>query len=103
MMDYINNFLNSEWHKKIFLNIIHFSLALLILSFIGINFISPQYLESLENILHVYISIMLIGKFNPFINKKNGFDKYDKNFAFSAGIALLLSTSLTHIFDNYIK
>ena len=101
-MDYINNFLNSEWHKKIFLNIIHFSLALLILSFIGINFVSPQYLETLESILHIYISIILIGKFNPFITKKHGLDKYDKRFAFSAGIALLLSTSLTQNLDNLI-
>lgn len=102
-MDYINNFLNSEWHKKIFLKIIDFSLVLLILSFIGITFVSPQYLETLENILHVYISIMLIGKFNPFINKKNGFDKYDKQFAFSAGIAILLSTSIRQIFDKFIN
>ena len=103
MINYINHFFDSEWHKKIFLKGIDISLFLLIASFIGINIIPPYHLNLLQTIIHFYISIILIGRFNPLTSKKISFDKYDKRFTFSAGIALFLSTSFVHIFNNYIN
>ena len=103
MIDYINDFFISEWHKKIFLKGVDISLFLIIASFVGINIIPSYYLKLLQTIIRFYISIILIGRFNPFTSKKITFDKYDKRFAFSAGIALFLSNSLIHIFNNYIN
>ena len=103
MLKYITDFFNSEWHKKIFLKGIDISLILLLLSFVGVSVISPEYLNTFQNIIHFYISIILIGRFNPFIKTKINFDKYDKRFVFASGIALFLSTSFLHIFNNFIK
>ena len=103
MIDYINDFFISEWHKKIFLKGIDISLILLLLSFVGVSVISPEYLNEIQSIIHFYISIILIGRFNPFIKTKIKFDKYDKRFVFASGIALFLSTSFLHIFNNFIK
>jgi len=103
MVNYIIDFFNSEWHKKLFLKGIDISLILLLLSFVGVSVISPEYLNTLQNIIHFYISIILIGRFNPFIKTKIKFDNYDKRFVFASGIALFLSTSFLHIFNNFIK
>ena len=43
MLKYITDFFNSEWHKKIFLKGIDISLILLLLSFVGVSVISPEY------------------------------------------------------------
>ena len=103
MLKYITDFFKSELHKKIFLKGIDISLILLLLSFVGVSVISPEYLNTFQNIIHFYISIILIGRFNPFIKTKIKFDNYDKRFVFASGIALFLSTSFLHIFNNFIK
>jgi hypothetical protein len=62
---------------------------------------APEYLSIIQKYIIYYISIILIGRFNPYMNITT-FDKYDKRIIFSAGITLLLTTSAVHIFENYI-
>tara|TARA_B100000524_G_scaffold339897_1_gene232544 strand:- start:594 stop:902 length:309 start_codon:yes stop_codon:yes gene_type:complete len=54
---------------------------------------APEYLVYITSIIKVYISFMLIYRFNPF-NKKTGLTKDDKNMIFSSGIYLLLTTTV---------
>lgn len=98
---YIKNFFNSKWHKQLYIYTLYVSYILIVISFTGVFTWAPEYLNIIQNYIIYYISIILIGRFNPYMNI-NTFDKYDKRIIFSAGITLLLTTSAVHIFENYI-
>ncbi len=63
---------------------------------------APEYLSIIQKYIIYYISILLIWRFNPFINKNIAYDEYDRKIVYSAGIALLMSTGIIHILENYI-
>ena len=64
---------------------------LYILSLVGFNLVAPKYLSYFSAIVKVYISLLLLWKFNPFKNPKP-VSAYDREVIFSAGIFLLLTT-----------
>jgi hypothetical protein len=74
---------------------------MIFISLTGLVSWAPEYLSIIQKYIIYYISIVLIGRFNPYMNITT-FDKYDKRIIFSAGITLLLTTSAVHIFENYI-
>ena len=103
MFLYIKNFLNSKWHKQLFQYILYISYILMIISLtsIGIGAVASKYLHIIHKYIIYYISLILIGRFNPYIYD-NIFDKYDREIIFSAGIALLLTTGSVHFLENFI-
>ena len=64
---------------------------LYILSLVGFNLVAPKYLSYFSAIVKVYISLLLLWKFNPFKNPKP-VSAYDREIIFSAGVFLLLTT-----------
>ena len=102
MISSIKNFFNSKWHKKLFIYALYVSYIMIFISLTGAVSWAPEYLSIIQKYIIYYISIILIGRFNPYMNITT-FDKYDKRIIFSAGITLLLTTSAVHIFENYIK
>ncbi len=102
MISTIKTFLNSKWHKQMFIYILYFSYLLIFISFTGIVSWSPEYLSIIQKYIIYYISIILIWRFNPFINKNIAYDEYDRRIVYSAGIALLMTTSAIHIFEKFI-
>jgi len=76
---------------------------MIIISLTGAFSRAPEYLEMIQKYIIYYISILLIGRFNPFINDNIVYDEYDRRIVYSAGIALLMSTGVIHIFENYIE
>ena len=102
MISSIKKFFNSKWHKQLFIYALYFSYILIFISLTGAVSWAPSYLSIIEKYIIYYISIILIGRFNPFINKNIVYDEYDRRIVYSAGIALLMTTSAIHVFENYI-
>ena len=101
MISFIKDFFNSKWHKQLFIYALYVSYIMIFISLTGSVSWAPEYLSIIQKYIIYYISIILIGRFNPYMNITT-FDKYDKRIIFSAGITLLLTTSAVHIFENYI-
>ena len=101
----IDKILNSVKFQKIYDYMTYLSYVIFTLLFIGVSFVTPQYLTLLENIITYYISFFLIIRFNPLTTKHLKYNKKNIEFqnkvAFSAGIFLLLTTSLVNIAKKY--
>jgi len=89
---------------KIYDFYIYLSYFLLILSFFGISFLSPTYIDTFQNLVKLYISLFLIWRFHP-LRTKQPFTDLDRKMAFSSGTFLLTTTILNKyivLFKNYI-
>ena len=64
---------------------------LYILSLVGFQVVAPEYLTYFTAGVKVYISLLLVWKFNPF-KKPKPVTSYDREIIFSAAIFLLLTT-----------
>ena len=90
------------WHYNLFNYMLYISYALFIIAFTGIYSVNPSYLNTLDTLIKVYVSLFLIIRFNPYIEvKSNG--EFDRTVAFSAGIFLLLTTSIIDVASVYFS
>lgn len=97
-------FKNNNWHENIYILISNISIIIYILALFGISLTNPKYISLLREILKIYISIILIIRFNPYIKidySKNNFE-FDRKIAFTSGIFLLLTTAVNTYFENVI-
>ena len=92
----------SAIHEKIYDYAVYGSYILYGLALFGITSFAPDYLDSLRNIIKIYISFILIIRFNPFTNKNSTISKFDKRLVFSSAIFLLLTTSITSLVEHFI-
>ncbi len=92
------------WHHKIFNYMLYISYILFIVAFTGIYSVDPTYLKGLNMLIKIYVSLFLILRFNPYFEIKTNGDtrEFDRTIAFSAGIFLLLTTSIIEIATAYI-
>jgi hypothetical protein len=89
--------------SKIYDFYIYLSYFVLILSFFGISFFSPTYIDFFQNFIKLYISLFLIWRFNP-LRTKQHFTDLDRKIAFSSGTFLLTTSILNKyivLFTNY--
>ena len=70
---------------------------------LGISSLTPQYLSYLRIFLKIYIALLLIYFYNPITYKKKNFTDFDRKLAFSAGIFLLLSTTIVDSIEIYLQ
>jgi len=68
-----------------------------IVGFFGLWREAPTYLRKIDGIFNVIVAVILIYFFNPF--KKTICNDFHRKVVFSAGIAILLQTSLMQYFD----
>lgn len=104
ILSYFYDLSTSEWHHKLFIYGLYLSYFLFFIAFTGIISLSPSYLTSLETWIKYYVCFIILIRFNPFIAEKhlkNNTD-FDRRIAFSAGLFLLLSTSLVDIVQSYL-
>ena len=92
-----------EFRGKFLMYLLYLIYFLYILAIFGVSAYAPQYIGDLRNIIKIYISLILIFRFNPIYNKRNHLSKTDKTIVFSAGCFLLLSTSLLSIIEYYVN
>jgi hypothetical protein len=71
------------------------------ITLIGVYNIAPEYLNTLNVFIKIYVSLFLIFFFNPL--SKHVFTEFDKKIVFSAGILLLLTTTITDLIHPYIN
>ena len=93
----------NKFYQKIFLYILNILYILYFIALFGITSYAPQYLEYLRSFLKYYISALLIGLYNPITYKERSFGEFDRKLVLSAGIFLLLSTTLISGVEEYIR
>ena len=102
----IKRLITSSWHKELYIKGLYLSYILFGLAFTGISAISPSYLNLLETIIKYYVCAFLLLRFNPWISKQIKYTRetaeFDRRVAFSAGMFLLLTTTLTDVTLDYI-
>ena len=76
------------------------SYILYIVIALGLSSSAPQYLQTLQLFVKLYVSLFLIIRFNPFRQYVH-VGELDRNIAFSAGIFLLLTSSFTEYLIYY--
>ena len=87
--------------SKFIIHLLHLTYFLYFIAIFGVLKFAPHYLEDLRNFIKIFISGILIIKFNPFTNKKKILTDIDRHIVFSAGCFLLLSTSIISIIKHY--
>jgi hypothetical protein len=70
-------------------------------SFLGLYSNAPEYLTTIDFILRTYVSLFLVFRFNPFT--KIHFTEFDRKIIFSAGIFLILSSTITSLYTSKIR
>ena len=91
----------NKLHERIYNYILYLTYILYGLAIFGITKYAPDYLDVLKNIIKIYVSLILLIKFNPLIKTSNCMSDFDRNIVFSSGIFLLLSTSIISIIEYY--
>lgn len=84
--------------EKIFIFTIILSYILYFIAILGISTQAPVYLNYLEIIVKVYVSLFLIIRFNPFTTIQ--FTHLDRRIAFSAGLFLFSTSIISEIIKN---
>lgn len=105
MFDYLIKITEQKWHQKIYYLLSYLTIILYVIAFIGLSFSSPKYLLLLQEIMKIYISIILILRFNPFYKiefNKNNYE-FDRKIAFASGIFLLLTTGVSTYINNILN
>jgi|TARA_Y100000389_G_scaffold161402_1_gene163826 hypothetical protein len=90
-------------YQDIFLYGLNFSYILYFLAMLGISSLAPQYLSHLRIFLKIYVALLLIYFYNPITYKEKKFTDFDRKLAFSAGIFLLLSTTIVDSIELFLK
>uniref|UniRef100_A0A6C0B111 Uncharacterized protein n=1 Tax=viral metagenome TaxID=1070528 RepID=A0A6C0B111_9ZZZZ len=67
---------------------------------IGLAANAPQYLDSLDYYVKIYISIFLLWRFNPF--RSIQFTNLDRKIVFSSGLFLFSTTVINQILISYL-
>tara|TARA_B100000963_G_scaffold355435_1_gene373674 strand:+ start:592 stop:936 length:345 start_codon:yes stop_codon:yes gene_type:complete len=94
MLTFLHELSSKKWHQNIYKYFLYISYVLFLFSLLGIGLFKTDYLDILNGIIKIYIALVLIIRFNPFIKphyEKNNIH-FDREISFSAGVLLLLST-----------
>ena len=82
-----------------FYYLLNFGFVLLyIMSYLGIWDKSYKHLDTLNEVYKIFIGLALIYFFNPWSKKK--VNDFNKKIAFSAGLLLILTSSISGIFKS---
>jgi hypothetical protein len=81
--------------------IVYVTWFLYIIIALGISANAPEYLDTLQSVVKIYVSLFLIYRFNPFRRVK--FNSLDAKIAFSAGTFLLTTTAIDQILRSYLS
>jgi uncharacterized membrane protein (DUF485 family) len=77
------------------------SYALYAIALFGISSMAPTYLITLNTVLKYFIIVLLLARFNPWVETKS-FHEFDRSVVFSAAVFLLATTAITSFVQSYI-
>jgi len=86
--------------NTIFNYVIFITYTLYFLIIFGISNRAPEYLETLQYWVKIYVSLFLIIRFN--FLRKITFNNLDRKIAFTAGLFLITTTIIDQIVQTYI-
>lgn len=89
-----------DFQNRMFDIILYITYILYIAIALGISANAPEYLDTLQYYMKLYISLFLIYRFNPFRRVK--FNGLDAKIAFSSGIALFATSLLNGVLKTYL-
>jgi len=95
---------NKELHTfqfRVFTLVVNVTWILYIVIALNLSISAPEYLNYLQSVMKIYISLFLIYRFNQFRSVK--FTELDSKIAFSSGLFLLGTTAIDEILTNYIS
>jgi hypothetical protein len=88
-------------HELVYYILTYLLYTLYFLLYIGFEIYEiPEYLELLNIVTRLYVSIILIIKFNPFTSNTK-FSNFDRDIVFKSGVLLLTTIGLTGFRDIY--
>jgi hypothetical protein len=98
LLQYIDKILDN--HKLNIFNWLFIILYVLyVITFFGIWYVNPNYIQIITVIMQVYIAAFLMIRFNPFI--KHELRQYDDRLIFASGFLLLTNAGVTSLFLKY--
>lgn len=102
MIGSIKKFGDNKWHPYLYSLIRWGFWVIYIISFLGVAIIDPTYIYMVDNVAKLYVALLLMIKFNPFI-KYTKMTKFDKQIAWNAGLFLFLSSTFFVAVKRYIS
>jgi hypothetical protein len=90
--------IHNKTQEFIFDIVANLSFALMIISSLGVSAYAPAYSQELKNLISLYVSLVLLWRFNP-LRPKVEFSSLDRKIAFSAGAFIMTTTFL----NKYIE
>ena len=90
-----------EFQNKVFDIVIYITYILYILIALGLSANAPEYLDTLQHYIKIYISLFLMYRFIPLRRVK--FTELDAKIAFNAGWFLFVTTVVNSVLQNYIN
>jgi len=94
---------NKELHTfqfRVFTLVVYVTWILYIVIALNLSISAPEYLNYLQSLMKIYISLFLIYRFNPF--RSVTFTTLDSKIAFSSGLFLLGTTAIDNIIQHYL-
>lgn len=96
-------------NEKAIYNFQNISFTLIIITFyilytisiLGLSRNAPQYIETLDTYVRIYICVFLIYRFNP-LRSKIEFTELDRKIVFSAGLFILTTTAISNVARYYL-
>lgn len=96
----IDSFLD-DVKKPVYLITVGSLYLLYIITFVGIFYVKPEYIQFMSNIAHTFICIFLIIRFHPF--RKHVLHEFDDKIIFGSALILLLNLSITQYLLQYVE
>lgn len=86
--------------EDIFTYSVYLSYFLYIVVALGLSRSAPKYLQFLDSLIRIFVSLFLIIQFNPFRNNIE-FNDFDRRVAFSAGLFTFATTGVNQLLQYY--
>ena len=97
MIDIIDN----KTQETIYDYVLYLSYFLMFVSTFSVSMYAPKYLQQLNTYITLYVSLVLLWRFNP-LRQTIKFTNLDRKIAFSAGV-FMITTTFIHKYIELIK
>lgn len=88
-----------KYQERIYDIVLYTTYFLYILTALGLSAAAPEYLNTLDYYMKMYVALFLIYRFNPL--RKTVFTSLDKKIAFAAGFFILATSALNQILESF--
>ena len=101
LLEKIGDLLGHPISQTAFFYGVYASYILFFIAFFGVASIDPSYIQVLEAAMKTYVALFLVLRFNPLVRERP--TKLDRQIAYSAGLFLLVTTSVGILAQTYLK